>query len=45
MLDAELVAAHDKVTYKVYPGVTHGDIVTAAEPEVLPFFKKRLPPR
>jgi pimeloyl-ACP methyl ester carboxylesterase len=43
-LDQELVAAGDDVTYKLYPGVDHGGVVSAAEPDVLGFFERRLPP-
>ena len=37
-------ARTDDVTYK-YPGINHGGIVTAAEPDALSFFAQMLPPR
>ncbi len=42
-LVAELNAAGDDVTYSVYPGVDHGAIVSAAEDEVLDFYREKLP--
>jgi pimeloyl-ACP methyl ester carboxylesterase len=44
-LNDELTASGDDVTYKVFDGVTHGEIPAAAEDDALAFFKKRLPPR
>ena len=44
-LDDELTASGDDVTYKVFDGVTHGEIPAAAEDDALRFFKKRLPPK
>jgi pimeloyl-ACP methyl ester carboxylesterase len=43
-LDSELTGDHgDDVDYQVYPGITHGGIVAAAEDQVMEFFQKRLP--
>jgi len=44
-LNTELVGAGDHVTYNKYPGVNHGGVVTAAEPDALAFFRQLLPPR
>ncbi len=41
-LDKELVAKGDAVTYKTYPGVTHGGIVQAANADATAFLKARL---
>ncbi len=43
-LHGELEAAGNSVTYKKYPGVTHGEIVAAADGDVLPFIESHLPP-
>jgi pimeloyl-ACP methyl ester carboxylesterase len=43
-LKGELIAAGNNLTYKKYPGVDHGGIVTAAEPDALAFFRAQLPP-
>jgi len=42
-LVSELNGNGDAVTYSVYPGVSHGAIVAAAEDEVLAFFGSQLP--
>jgi pimeloyl-ACP methyl ester carboxylesterase len=44
-LEDELVAAGNQVTYRVYPGVDHGGVVFAGEPDALAFFRAQLPPR
>jgi pimeloyl-ACP methyl ester carboxylesterase len=44
-LNDELVKAGDQVTYKKYPGVNHGGVVTAAESDALAFFRQLLPGR
>jgi fermentation-respiration switch protein FrsA (DUF1100 family) len=44
-LNDELIAAGNQVTYKTYPGVSHGGVVTAGEPDALAFFRQALPPR
>jgi predicted esterase len=44
-LAAELQGLGDQLTYTKYPGVNHGGVVTAAEPEALSFFQQMLPPR
>jgi predicted esterase len=41
-LDAELTARGAKVTYKKYPGVSHGGIVDAAAADATSFIAKRL---
>jgi pimeloyl-ACP methyl ester carboxylesterase len=43
-LNQELLALGDQVTYTVYPGIDHGGIVTAGEPEALAFMRAQLPP-
>jgi dienelactone hydrolase len=43
-LNQELVAKGDNVDYKLYPGVDHAGIVSAAEADALAFFEKQLPP-
>jgi alpha/beta superfamily hydrolase len=43
-LNQELVAKGDDVNYKLYPGVDHAGIVSAAESDALAFFESRLPP-
>lgn len=43
LLNNELVDMGNKVDYKVYPGVTHGEIPAAAEADALAFFQQRLP--
>jgi pimeloyl-ACP methyl ester carboxylesterase len=44
-LAAELQGLGDQLTYTKYPGVNHGGVVTAAEPQALSFFQQMLPPR
>jgi predicted esterase len=44
-LNTELVNAGNQVTYSKYTGVGHGDIVSAAAPETLAFFRSLLPGR
>lgn len=44
-LDQELRAEGDAVTYRTYPGVDHGSIVSAAAADALAFFGARLPAR
>ena len=44
-LNSELMGAGNQVTYKVYPGIDHGGVVTAGEADALTFFKAQLPPR
>jgi hypothetical protein len=44
-LKDQLVGLGDQVTYNKYPGVDHGRVVTAGEPDALAFFKQMLPPR
>ncbi len=44
-LNDQLQKSGDDVRYQVYPGVDHGGIVQAAEPDVLPWFEDLLPPR
>jgi len=39
----QLVAKGNDVDYQEYPGVTHGEIPSAAEPQTLEFFEQRLP--
>ena len=41
-LNTKLGAGGNKVTYKVYPGVTHGGVVTAASKDADAFIKGRL---
>lgn len=43
-LNSELVAGGNDVDYRLYPGVGHGDLVAAAEPDVLPWMERRLSP-
>jgi pimeloyl-ACP methyl ester carboxylesterase len=43
-LDTELTSGGNTVRYQTYPGVTHSNIVSAAEPDVLPWFEQQLPP-
>jgi fermentation-respiration switch protein FrsA (DUF1100 family) len=43
-LASELLDLGDKVTYKTYPGVDHGGVVSAAEGDVMRFFRSQLPP-
>lgn len=43
-LDDELTSGGNTVRYQTYPGVNHAGIVSAAEPDVLPWFEQRLPP-
>jgi pimeloyl-ACP methyl ester carboxylesterase len=42
-LSNELKGLGDQVRYQMFHGVDHGAIVNAAEPDVLPWFQKRLP--
>jgi hypothetical protein len=42
-LVGELQDNGDDVTYDVFPGVSHGAIVGAAESDALDFFQARLP--
>jgi pimeloyl-ACP methyl ester carboxylesterase len=44
-LNTELTGLGDQVTYTTFPGVTHGQVVTAGEPNALAFFQQMLPPR
>ncbi len=44
LLNNELKGMGDHVRYQLFHGVTHSAIVSAAEPDVLPWFEKRLPP-
>ena len=44
-LKDQLIGLGDNVTYKTYPGVNHGGVVTAGEPDALAFFEQMLPPR
>jgi len=41
-LDKQLNALGDSVDYKTYPGVSHGDIVAAAQADAAAFYKQRL---
>lgn len=41
-LNTELKAKGDSVTYKTYPGVSHADIVSAAQSAAAAFYKQRL---
>jgi len=43
LLDGELTAQGDNVTYRIYPGVDHGGVVSAAQRDVMSFFESRLP--
>ena len=45
LLNDELEAEGDDVTYITYPGVDHGGIVDAAEADAMAFFESRLPSR
>ena len=45
LLNGQLVDRGDDVDYKTYPGVTHGEIVAAAEDDAMDFFEQRLPGR
>ncbi len=42
-LVTELGDLGDKVTYDTYPGVNHGDVVSAAESDALAFYQSKLP--
>jgi pimeloyl-ACP methyl ester carboxylesterase len=42
-LNGELVDRGDDVDYRTYAGVTHGQIVAAAEDDAMDFFEQRLP--
>lgn len=42
-LDAELNTSGDSVDYQKYPGVDHGDIVSAAESQAMDFLEANLP--
>ncbi len=44
-LASELHDLGNALTYKTYPGVGHGDVVSAAEGDALAFFRSKLPPR
>jgi pimeloyl-ACP methyl ester carboxylesterase len=44
LLSGQLKDLGDHVRYQEFHGVDHGAIVAAAEPDVLPWFEKRLPP-
>lgn len=44
LLDGELGDLGDDVDYRKYPGVTHPEIVAAAENDVVAFLQQRLPP-
>jgi alpha-beta hydrolase superfamily lysophospholipase len=44
-LKSQLDGLGDQVTYKTYPGVTHGGVVTAGEPDALAFIRQQLPAR
>jgi pimeloyl-ACP methyl ester carboxylesterase len=44
-LNNELNGLGDHVRYQMFQGVTHGGIVQAAEPDVLPWLEMRLPPQ
>ncbi|MGH2956966.1 MAG: alpha/beta hydrolase family protein [Solirubrobacterales bacterium] len=43
-LNGELVGAGNKVTYRKYPGVGHGDIPFASQADALAFLRALLPP-
>ncbi len=43
MLNTELVAGGNQVTYSTYPGVDHGGITAAAETQALEFMEAQLP--
>jgi predicted esterase len=43
-LDTELTGLGDSVDYQTFPGVDHGGVVSAGEPDALAFFEQRLPP-
>jgi hypothetical protein len=43
-LSNELKGLGDQVRYQQFHGVNHGGIVSAAEPDVLPWLEQRLPP-
>lgn len=43
LLDGELNALGSPVDYRVYEGVDHGGVVSAAQGDVLSFFESRLP--
>ena len=43
-LVGELSGNGDTVTYKKYPGVDHGGVVSAAEDDALGFYEAKLPP-
>ncbi len=42
-LVSELKANSDSTDYVTYPGVTHGEIVNAAEDQAMQFLEQRLP--
>ena len=44
-LVSELHDLGDHVSYKTYPGVDHGGVVSAAEGDALAFYRSQLPPR
>lgn len=43
LLNGELADAGTSVDYKTYEGVDHGQVVAAAEPDVMSFFESKLP--
>lgn len=45
LLNGQLVQLQDSVNYITFPGVTHSEVVGAAEGDAMAFFKKRLPPK
>lgn len=45
LLDEELRELNDSVDYQKYPGVTHGEIVAAAQPQAMEFLADNLPAR
>ncbi len=44
-LNGELVDRGNRVDYKLYPGVDHGEVVAAAQEHVMRFLKRRMPTR
>ncbi len=45
LLNGQLTELNDSVDYVTFPGVTHSEIVGAAEQDAMAFFKKQLPPK
>lgn len=43
-LDGQLNELGDRVDYRKYEGITHGEIVAAAESDVIDWLQRRLPP-